>query len=308
MGQVKVDRRLASSMTNKQRRAYVREQTRIDRERLTRERRTRRAIGWTAGAVGAVAVGVVVTFAITATMRAGQVGPENMLSDGLLLTGTSGGSTMNPTATRALAAGEMPTQNASSVSAGVLDIQLYLDPTKKDSATFWTANGSTLESYVKQGYASLELHPVALSTSDANAIAAVAAFGCVANDNAAGASAMWDAMLQVSIAGLTSGHYLTAADLSKAATTAGVDDEKVTDCIDGGGFRPWATAASERAAVSVPYAIDGNGVSKTPMLVAAGSVYTGSLSDADALNSFLSDAFTKATAAATPSPTPTPTG
>lgn len=308
MAQVKVDKKVTAGMTKKQRRDFVREAARLERERAARERRVRRVVGWTLGSVAAVAVAAIVTVLSVNAIRAGQAGPANMASDGLQLTGESGGSTMNPTMTDALAAGELPVRNASAVaSTGALDIEVYLDPTKKDAATFWSTNGSTLESFVKEGAASLELHPVALSDSDSDAVAAVAAFGCIADHDPSAASAMWDAMLQVSIAGLDSGTSLRATDLQEAASKAGATDQPATDCIKDGGFSSWAKAASARARASVPYATAKTAVAEAPVVVAAGQVYTGKLDDAAAFTSFLSDAYEKAVPAPSPTPTPAPT-
>ncbi|MFT4230663.1 MAG: hypothetical protein QM602_10270 [Microbacterium sp.] len=303
-----VDRALVEGMTKKERVAFVREARRAERERLARLRRRRRIAGWTAGGLAVVAAAGVGTYAVVHGAQehaaeaaaeaeaAANAGPENMISDGLQWVSAGDSTSMTYTATDALAYGDQPTANVSTVSTtGVLDIQVYLDPTSADAAAFWSANGDVLEAYVVAGYVSVELHPVALDTSNTDAVAAVAAFGCVADAEPDSAFAMWDGIMQFGIDGADSGTAVTASDLVDAASTAGVTDADATDCIGDGGFTPWATAASERAAASVPYASDGAGVTSGALVVAAGSVYTGDPGDADALASFLNDAYTAAT-------------
>ncbi|MFT4051916.1 MAG: thioredoxin domain-containing protein [Microbacterium sp.] len=300
-----VDRALVQGMTKKERARFVREARRAERERLARVRRRRRIAWWTAGGLVVVAAGGIATHAVVQSAQeraaaeaeaAANAGPANMITDGLQWVSADDSTSMSYTATEALADGDEPTTNASTVSAtGVLDIQVYLDPTSTDAATFWSATSDTLQAYVVAGYVSVELHPFALDTSNTDAVAAVAAFGCVADAEADSAFALWDAIMQYGIDGADAGTAVTAADLADAASTAGVTTSEAIDCIDSGGFTPWATAASERAAASVPYASDGAGVTSGALVIAAGSVYTGDLSDADAFATFLNDAYTTAT-------------
>ncbi|MFT4213645.1 MAG: thioredoxin domain-containing protein, partial [Microbacterium sp.] len=265
----------------------------------------RRIAWWTAGGLAVVAAGGGVAYAVArdAHERAAaeaeavaNAGPANMITDGLQWVSAGDSSSMTYTATEALADGDQPTTNASEVLAtGVLDIQLYLDPTSADAATFWAAAGDLLQAYVVAGYVSVELHPIALDTANTDAVAAVAAFGCVADTEPDSAFALWDAIMQYGIDGAESGTAVTAADLADAASAAGVTDEDALDCIEDGGFTPWATAASERAVTSAPYTSDGAGVTSGALVVAADSAYTGDLGDADALSTFLNDAYTAAT-------------
>jgi len=310
MAQVKVDRSLLKGMTKRERQAFVRDMARQERERQARQRRQRRIAAWSAaGAVvvlavaGGITAGVVSAGNAAAAEAAQQAeaaadaarGPANMLTDGLLLKGAGDGTTITPVSTGALEGGATPEKSASEVATtGVLDVQLYVDPTSAEAATFWAAAGATLQSALTASDVSLELHPIA-QTGGADALAAVAAFGCFAALQPDAALAAWNAMLQVGIDGAATGTTLTSGDLTGVMTTAGATDD-VVDCVDGDTYAQWADAASTRAATAIPYATDATAATSGVTVVAAGSVYAGPLDAAAALSSFLTDAATAATA------------
>lgn len=310
MAQVKVDKSLLEGMTKRERQAFVRELARQERERQARQRRRRRILGWSAaGGVVVLAVAGGITAGVVSAGNAAAAeaakkaeaaaaaarGPANMLTDGLLLKSAGDGATVTPVSTGALEGGATPTTSASEVSTtGVLDVQLYVDPTSADAATFWAADGATLQSGLTAGDLTLELHPIAQTGGD-DALAAVAAFGCFAALQPDAALAAWNAMLQVGIDGAATGTTLTSGDLSGVMVTAGATDD-VVSCVDDGTYAEWADAASTRATTSIPYATEAAAATSGVTVVAAGSVYTGSLSDAAALSSFLADALAAATA------------
>ncbi|MFD4961145.1 hypothetical protein [Microbacterium sp. NPDC058389] len=310
MAQVKVDRSLLQGMTKRERQAFVRDMARQERERRARQRRQRRIAAWSAaGAVVVLAVAGGITAGVVSAGNAAAAeaakeaeaaadaarGPANMLTDGLLLKSAGDGSTVTPVTTGALEGGATPEKSASEVATtGVLDVQLYVDPTSAEAATFWSTSGATLQSALTAGDVSLELHPIA-QTGSADALAAVAAFGCFAALQPDAALAAWNAMLQIGIDGAATGTTLTSGDLSGVMTTAAATDD-VVDCVDGDTYAQWADAASTRATTSIPYATDATAASSGVTVVAAGSVYTGPLDDAAALSSFLSQALTTATA------------
>ncbi|GAA5195523.1 hypothetical protein [Microbacterium jejuense] len=307
MAQVKVDRSLLEGMTKRERQTFVREMARQERERQARQRRQRRIAGWSAaGAVVVLAVAGGITAGVAWANNAAAAeaekaaqaaadaarGPANMLTDGLLLTGD--GTAVTPVSTGALEGGATPGKSATdAATTGVLDVQLYVDPTSADAATFWSTAGTTIQNALTAGELSLELHPIA-QTGSADALAAVAAFGCFAALQPDAALAAWNAMLQVGVDGAATGATLTADDLTGVMTTAAATDD-VVNCVDGDTYAQWAEAASTRATASIPYATDAAATSGVTV-VAAGSVYTGSLGDAAALSSFLTDALTAATA------------
>lgn len=290
MGTVRVDRAASRTMSKKERRELRRERAREERRRQARLRRRRRIVTWIVGAVGTVAVLVLVATMIVSHIREGMAGPANMASDGLLWEGAGDGETFAAATTAALDAGAEPTTNASDIaSTGVLDLQIYLDPTDADSATFWTTHSADLEYYLQQSAITLEVHPVSFDGSDAS-LAAVSAFGCVAD---ASPDLAW-AYLGNLLGATAEGSAPAGDDLVDLAVEAEVGVADTQDCISGGGFRSWASAASDRAAESVPYAAEATAVDGAPVIVAAGQVYTGALDDADAFNTFLGEAYSAA--------------
>ncbi|GAA5210138.1 hypothetical protein [Microbacterium kyungheense] len=309
MAQVKVDRSLLEGMTKRERQAFVRELARQERERQARQRRQRRIAAWSAAGgvvvlaiAGGITAGVVSASNAAAAEAAKEAeaaadaarGPVNMLTDGLLLKAAGDGSTVTPVSTGALEGGATPTTSASEVTTtGVLDVQLYVDPTSADAAGFWAANGAAIQSALTAGDLTLELHPIA-QTGSADALAAVDAFGCFAALQPDAALAAWNAMLQVTIDGAAAGTTLTEGDLTGVMTTAGATDD-VVDCVGDDTYAQWADAASTRATTSIPYATEATAATSGVTVVAAGSVYTGSLEDAAALSSFFTDALSGAT-------------
>ncbi len=289
----RLDRSWARELSKKERRELQREYAREERERRAAVRRRRRIVGWIVGpSLGAVVLAVVVVV-VVAQVRAGMRGPQNMVSDGLLEEGSGDGSTFTPRSTSALEWGDSPTVSVSDVTTtGVLDLQLYLDPTDAESASFWATEASSLKEYLNESAITVELHPVSFGQSDAG-VTAVAAFGCVADTEP---DVAWDYLGEMMTA-TADGTELTSAELLTLATTAGVSGSTTQDCITGGGFRSWVSEASARAAASVPYATGDAStvVSDAPVIVAAGQVYSGAMDDTDAFTTFLGDAYSTAT-------------
>lgn len=156
------NRSAKQKVSRKQRRAEDRELARLERERRAARARRRR-IALRVGAVSTVVVVIAgVAVAVQAHARALQVGPRNMMSDGLLITGD--GSTLAPATNPPIPAGGTPTPHPVSTGSGALDLVVSLDYGDPRSAAFWAANGSTIEQWVTSGAATLEIRPVALSS------------------------------------------------------------------------------------------------------------------------------------------------
>ncbi|AEI12365.1 DsbA family protein [Cellulomonas gilvus] len=144
----------------KERRAADRRLAAIERARRVRRARLRR-LGLRVGAVvgcAAVVGGVVVT--AQARARADATGPANMASDGILLTGD--GTALTATRTAALGPDDSPVATVSDAASGVLPVTVYVDYRDPLAATFWSMNAAQVESWVTGGYATLEIHPLAL--------------------------------------------------------------------------------------------------------------------------------------------------
>jgi len=147
-------------LPKKDRKALARELARMEREREAQRRRRNRRLGWAGAGTTVVAAGVVVALAVQASARAAQVGPSNMLSDGIVLTGD--GSALTATRTSALDPGESPVATVVDRTTGVVDLVLYLDYRDPQAQEFWAASAAQIEQWVTGGYATLEIHPLAL--------------------------------------------------------------------------------------------------------------------------------------------------
>ncbi|WP_448631009.1 DsbA family protein [Cellulomonas soli] len=293
----------------KQRRALAREQEKLDRQRRAARRRRRRivlGVGLPLAAVATVA-GVVLTVrsraaaAERAAVRAAAVGPQNMLSDGIVLAGD--GTALSAVPTAAIDAGAEPVPTTVDRSSGVLDIVLYADYRSADAATFWTAVSTDLESWVTAGKATLELHPLALGGDD-YALRAVGAMGCVADTAPDSAFVAHSALLTAQPDLDDDG--LDTAGIESLLSGVGVDTSRVSDCLEHGDFTDWAREATARAAASVPYDQVGT-VTTSPVVLVAGVPYTGDLADADAFTAFVSQVYSDLAAQATGEPTAEPT-
>lgn len=307
-------------LPKKDRRVLARELARIEREREFARRRRNRRLGWTGAGLAVVAVGVVAVLVVQSSARAAHLGPKNMLSDGVVLTGD--GSAVTAARTSALDPDTDPTPTVVDRSSGVLDLVLYLDYRSPQAQSFWAANGEQIDSWVTQGLATLELHPVAvlddstiaaptpttspapsasLDTTGDYSVRAANALACVADtvpDNALSVhQALIGAQPDLGEPGLSD------AQLADLVRGTGVTAATVTDCLADHTFEPWVQDATARAADSV------GATDATPVLMVAGERYTGALDDNQALVAFITEVSEKLAAEATDSaePTATPT-
>lgn len=310
-------------LPKKDRRVLARELARIERERELARRRRNRRLGWTGAGLAVVAVGVVAVLVVQSSARAAHLGPKNMLSDGVVLTGD--GSTVTATRTSALDPDTEPTPTVVDRSSGALDLVLYLDYRSPQAQTFWAANGDQIDSWVTQGLATLELHPVAvlddaavaaptptaaaspaptapsasIDTTGDYSVRAANALACVADtvpDNALSVhQALIGAQPDLGAAGLTDDQL---ADLVRGT---GITNTTVTDCLSDHSFEPWVRDATDRAADSV------GATDAAPVLMVAGERYTGSLDDNQALVAFITEVSEQLAAESSPAPTATPT-
>lgn len=313
----------APALTNKQRRklskkeqaAYSLEMVEV-RRREARARLIRRRITTAIAIVAGVAVvlggsGLIVW----SVVRAGEVGPANMLSDGILLTGSTdqstGKATLNPITTDALQADAKPVATNLTSYKQTANIVLYLDYASPKTAAFAKANGSAIEQWLAAGYVTLEIHPVSTSTTAKNDFSkrAANALACVANSDPGSFLAVSDALLAA--ASTKNETTMTTADLQALVTKAGVTDTTVPGCISSFKYASWVTAATHRATHGGLLNADKKSLTTTPLVVVNKKVYSGKLTDNTALTKFVSDTFAASQGAgngstATPTPTPTP--
>ena len=313
------------ALTNKQRRklskkeqaAYSLEMVEV-RRREARGRVIRRRIVTAIAIVSGVAVVLAGTGLIVWTVvRAGEVGPANMLSDGMLLTGSTdqstGKATLTPITTDALQADAKPVATNLTSYKQTANIVLYLDYANPTTAKFAKANGSAIEQWLAAGYVTVEIHPVSTSTTAKNDYSkrAANALACVANSDPGYFLAVSDALLAA--ASTTRETTMSTAAIQALVTKAGVTSTAVTSCISGYSYANWVTAATQRATHDGLMNASKKSLTTVPLVVVNQKVYTGKLNDKTALTKFISDTFTAAqstgngsTASPTPTPTPTP--
>lgn len=315
---------ISATLTNKQRRklskkeqaAYALEMVEV-RRREARARKIRRRITTAVAIVAGVAVVVAGAGLIVWTVvRAGEVGPANMLSDGILLTGSTdqstGKATLTPITTDALQADAKPVATNLTGYKQTANIVLYLDYASPASAKFAKANGSAIEQWLAAGYVTLEIHPVSTSTTASNDYSkrAANALACVANSDPQHFLSVSDALL--ASASTTKETTMSTPAIQALVTQAGVTSTDVTGCISGYKYASWVTAATHRATHGGLLNANKKSLSTVPLVVVDKTAYTGKLTDNKALTTFISDTYAVSQGSgngstATPTPTPTPT-
>jgi protein-disulfide isomerase len=211
-----------------------------------------------------------------------------MASDGIVLSGD--GTTVSAVTTDATPADGSPTPSAAG-TAEKPSIVVYLDYMCPFCGQFDTTNAEQLETWVTQGAADLEIHPLGFldnaslgskySTRAANALA------CVANYQPDAALDVNTALFAQQPAENTTG--LTDDELVTLVEGAGVDDPAVASCVTGGEFTDWVASATERALNDPLPNSDLAAVSATPTVLVNGQQYQGSPTDAAAFAQFVDE-------------------
>ena len=251
------------------------------RAAAARRRRNRLIAVAAAVAVLAVAAVVTVTQVRAADERARRTGPENMLSDGVLVYGDGESTAPVGLTTEANGPGTDPVPTGDTSMFGVVNVKVYADYTDPSAADFWAANGADLAERVVDGNVTVELHAIGESQA---AVAAARVLACVADQVPDAALTAHGALLaaQADLAGAG------AADLVAILAQAGVDDDGVASCVTSGRFADWVDGAIRRAAdgavdtVVGPVTASGVWVLNTP--------YEGAMDDADAFGAVLEEA------------------
>lgn len=283
----------AESSGKKDRREAAREKARLDRE--LEKRRARRNRGFLQGGIGIIVLAIVAIVALVIVNQPpppSAVGPKNMLSDGILFRGAN----LDAVTTAAITANGKPVVTSTSTPAVPARIVIYLDYQCPYCAQFESTNSAHIAALVKQGTATLEVHPISFldnssgsnrySTRSANAAA------CVANYQPNNFLAV-SAALYANQPGENAGGK-TDAQLISVLTGAGSGSAEIQSCIKAEKFGTWVAAASNRldpGGKSNVFA----GVAKTPQPFAGtpsvfvnGIKYPGSITDAAVFAAFVS--------------------
>lgn len=288
-----------------QRKQRIREIAKQERERQERhQRRVRWA--WQGGiaAVVLAAIVIIVLIVVTSSKPTQTAsGPENMLSDGVLLVGDGGKPSVVPT--DGLDAGESPVPTDQSEYSDAVNVTVYLDYLCPICGQFEMTNGEQLASMAAQGTITLEIHPISildrLSRGTKYSTRAANAAACVVNYAPDKFLDMNTAFFMNQPEENSTG--LTDDELWTLVQGAGVTDENVRSCIDDGTFTDWVSQATERTQENVPNLTPAEPVGGTPFVIIDGKKYTGPIDDAAALTSAIQQAYESA--GATPAPSET---
>lgn len=300
--------------SNSEKRDAARDKARQLREGQRKKERRNRFILQASLIVVLLAIVAAVAIVITSTIRPPARGPLNMLSDGVKI-----GEGFKAIPTRSLRPTEEPMSSATSGPTDVLDIRVYLDYLCPYCGGFEAANAAQIKTLVRDGAATLEIHPVAIldrlsmgtrySTRAANAAACVANFS---PDNFFDFNAiLFEKQPRENTEGLSDD------ELVGYAKEVGVSKfTNVASCITGQTFKSWVKSATDRFMNNpLPDTATQPAKKGTPTVVVNGQLYnytvnptTGAF-DPTEFASFLAEVLGSRyseEAVLSPSPSPTP--
>lgn len=284
-----------SDASKKARRDQAREHAREMREQ-ERKRKVRNA--WIVrGSVGLALIAVaVITVLVFNNVRQAEIaaavpkpGPENMISDGILLQGDGTGNIV-AVPTKAIPAGGKPTPTDVTKHADTVNIVTYIDLQCPFCQAFEQTNAEQLGTWVSSGAATLEVHPISIldnaSQGTRYASRAANAMACVAqydpNSFFQASTAMYASQPPESTPGLTN------KEIASVIAQAGVTNLDVVKCINDEKFKQWVTDATARTSVGPIPNSELARVGSTPTVLVNGYQYPGAPDDANAFAQFVS--------------------
>lgn len=257
---------------------------------------------------GALLIVAIVAVTIWSQIPTARTGPVNMLSDGIKI-----GEGFIAETTPGLKPGDEPVPSEVVPGSEVIDIRIYLDYQCPGCRAFEETNHAQLSTWVEQGAATVEFHPVALfdryslgtkySSRSANAAACVANYSPDAFYDFN--SLMFANQPKEGTEGLTNEQILVLAKRANVISTPLIER-----CVNDQDYKTWVNAATARALAGPIPNSTVDRVASTPTVIVNGIAYDGPLGDADAFATFVStsagNAFTEKSTLETPTPTPTP--
>jgi protein-disulfide isomerase len=276
--------------TKKARREQARENARIMREAEQKRKRRNRILIQSSVIVGALAIATVIVLVVANSVPKPMPGPLNMASDGILLVADGeGAGDIVAVPTDAIPAEGEPVPTDQTKHADTVNIVMYLDyfcPICKD---FETTNALQIGTWVSQGLATIEYHPIAIldsasqgtrySTRSANAAACVANF--VPNRYFQVTTALFASQPEEGTTGLDDDELIAILE------SAGVTGSEVETCVRNETFSSWVTEATDRSAAGPIPNSSLSRIEGTPTVIVNGQQYTGSVTDADAFTAFV---------------------
>ena len=224
-------------------RAAARERARELRDLHKQQDRRRRLI-----VQGGIALGVLLIVAIVAVVlivpRTQTRGPLNMLSDGIKI-----GEGLKAVQTPPQKPGQSPVASAANPPE-VVDIQIYVDYLCTECGLFEAGNGDQLRSWADSGAATVEIHPLAMLTTQSAgtqySLRAAAMAACVADRSPDHYFDFHEALLIDPPEEGSDG--LTDAEMLDRAEAAGVTAlGQIRRCAEENTFKTWIKEATDRA-------------------------------------------------------------
>lgn len=243
-------------------------------------------------------VGVVVSIVLNnnhaaaktaAHATASTAGPKNMLSDGILLTGSKGN--IVATRTAAIPAHGQPVPTDTSKLSSTANIVEYIDYQCPYCLQFEETNLNDVAKWVGAGKATLELHPIAFldASSDGTRYSSRAdnAAACVANfdpdEYLYAAAALYSNQPAEGSNGLTNKQIISVLSSAQISST------DITNCVNQETFKSWVTASTARVmnGTFTGVAVKPSKFQGTPTVFVDGVQYPGSITDAAAFTAFV---------------------
>jgi protein-disulfide isomerase len=294
--------------TRNERRDAAREKARILREEQKKRERRNKVLIQGGIIVAVLAVAALVVALIMQNTKPEGPGPENMASDGIVLTGADGAITV--VETPALAAGATPVATEHDESGEVANIVTYIDYLCPFCGQFETTNSESIRTMVESGAATLEVHPVAILTNKSAgtqySLRAANAAACVAENSPESFldfnALMFENQPEEGSTGLTNEEIKGFVEQSGASSLSTIDT-----CIDDNQFKGWVQAATNRALTEKVPNSDLESITGTPTVLVNGKQYVGSLTDPAEFQSFVLQATGETFSESNSTETPTPT-
>lgn len=303
--------------TKNERREQAREKARELRLEAQKKERKRKVVIQLSVILGIVVVAAIVALSIITSIPKPGPRPANMASDGILLQAkldAEGKPTgeIEAVLSKPLPDGANPVTTTQDPS--LLNIVTYIDFQCPVCKSFEEADSSLIEERVRNGAATLEVHPVAIldrmSLDTRYSSRAANAAACVATYDPDNFLAFMSGLYADQPAENSGG--LGNDQIKAIAEKAGLADlTDINKCIDDETYKAWVTAATERAKAANPLPNSTNVTfSGTPTVIVNGQEFVDPTLQAigkyspDVLAAFLLKLSSLSSSTSTPTPTP----
>jgi protein-disulfide isomerase len=291
------------SRANKnERREAAREKARELRDAQKKKERRNRVFIQSGIGVVVVAVLAIIALVIVNNIRPPVPGPANMASDGVVV-----GTGLKAIPTDSLKADAKPIPSKQDPTGTVVSIRTFVDYLCPYCGEFEKANATQLGNWAKSGAATVEVHPIAILTSNSAgtkySLRAANAAACVANYSPNQFYKFHTLLFENQPREGTAG--LTDSQIKSLASKAGAGSlGEINKCIDEGTYKTWVANATDRALAGPIPNSDVKKLTGTPLIIVNGKQYTGPLTSASDFKAFVLQAQGEAYSTATPKPTP----